>query len=108
MNNNEYLQNLHVDTTKNPESTREVKNDRDYGCFDKRQYDLEMVKEHFKRIAELNPDDYDYNNPLFEKAIYCVLENGKYSAFMLQRKLNIGFNMAKRYIDKIRDIMNEC
>lgn len=108
MSNNEYLKNLFVGKINVPEKLSESRTSGSSGYFDKSQFDVDKVKAHCQTLAELHPEDNDYNNPMFLQAVEHVLENGKYSAFMLQRKLNIGFNMAMRYIDKIRNIMSEC
>lgn len=108
MSNNEYLKNLFVGMINVPERLSESRTSGSSGVFDKSQYDAEKVKAHCQQMAELHPEDNDYNNPVFLQAVEQVLENGRYSAFMLQRKLNIGFNMATRYIDKIRNILSDC
>jgi len=91
-----------------PDTPKDIQTGGTSGYFDKSQYEVEQVRAHCKWLAEFHPEDPDYNNPMFLQAIEHVLENGKYSAFMLQRKMNIGFNMAMRYIDKIRNILSEC
>ena len=106
MSNNEYLKNLFVGMINVPEKISESRTSGSSGVFDKSQYDVEKVKAHCQTLAELHQEDQDYQNPMFLEAIEHVLENGRYSAFMLQRKLNIGFNMAMRYIDKIRNILS--
>ena len=108
MSNNEYLKNLFVGMINVPEKLSESRTSGSSGVFDKSQYDVEKVKAHCQQLAELHPEDNDYNNPMFLQAVEHVLENGRYSAFMLQRKLNIGFNMAMRYIDKIRNVLSDC
>ena len=108
MSNNEYLKNLFVGMISVPEKSSKSRTSGSSGVFDKSQYDVEKVKAHCQLLSELHPEDNDYNNPMFLQAVEHVLENGRYSAFMFQRKLNIGFNMAMRYIDKIRNILSDC
>ena len=108
MSNNDYMKKIFVGAINIPEKTRDIRTGGSSGCFDKSQFDVDKVKAHCQTLAELHPEDQDYQNPMFLQAIEHVLENGRYSAFMLQRKLNIGFNMAMRYVDKIRNILSDC
>jgi DNA segregation ATPase FtsK/SpoIIIE-like protein len=108
VSNNDYMRKIFVGVVNIPDVPKDIRTGGTSGYFDKNQFDVDKVKAHCQMLAELHPEDQDYKNPMFLQALDHVLENGKYSAFMLQRKLNIGFNMAMRYIDKIRNIMSEC
>jgi S-DNA-T family DNA segregation ATPase FtsK/SpoIIIE len=50
------------------------------------------------------PDKFIHQDPLLEKAVALVREEGKASITMLQRKMRIGYTRAARLIDAMEDL----
>ncbi len=60
---------------------------------------LESPKDDKGRELDLDPEDGDANDELFEDALRLVLEFGKASTSLLQRRLRIGYGRAAHLID---------
>jgi S-DNA-T family DNA segregation ATPase FtsK/SpoIIIE len=60
---------------------------------------LESPRDEKGRDLDMDPDDSDGNDELFEDAVRLVLEFGKASTSLLQRRLRIGYGRAAHLID---------
>jgi S-DNA-T family DNA segregation ATPase FtsK/SpoIIIE len=60
---------------------------------------LESPRDEKGRDLDADPDDGDNNDELFEDAVRLVLEFGKASTSLLQRRLRIGYGRAAHLID---------
>jgi S-DNA-T family DNA segregation ATPase FtsK/SpoIIIE len=60
---------------------------------------LESPRDEKGRDLDLDPEDGDGNDELFEDAVRLVLEFGKASTSLLQRRLRIGYGRAAHLID---------
>ena len=71
------------------------------GAADYEQKFLEAPKEERESLASSDGGDTDGddNDPLFEDAVRLVLEFGKASTSLLQRRLRIGYGRAAHLID---------
>ena len=81
------------------------------------EFDLELVKTKINELKSENPANYNEAvvskfdrsvcsekcNPLFIKAVECVVKNGYASAILLQRKLYIDYSTAEDLIDMMED-----
>ena len=75
------------------------------------QYSEEIQKEIDDKAAQdknagspFTSDDNDDNlDPLFEKAVEVILENGRASTSFLERKLGVGYNRGSKIMDQIEE-----
>ncbi len=66
------------------------------------ELDLEAWKKEFEGTDSKGTGSDDVlQDPMYEKAIDCVLEQGKASISMIQRQLRIGFNRAARFVEQM-------
>lgn len=70
--------------------------------FDSHFMNLEQVDEDIKNNPISN-DKEEYDDPLYNEIVEFVIESGKASASLLQRRFKIGYNRAARVIDLLEE-----
>ena len=87
-------------------SEEEIQKVVDYVCEQqKAQYDNSWTE--MKNNSESHNDDYeseeDYEDPLYNEIVDYVIQAGKVSASLIQRKYRLGYNRAARIIDLLEE-----
>ena len=87
-------------------SEEEIQKVVDYVCEQqKAQYDNSWTE--MKNNAESHDDGYeseeDYEDPLYNEIVDYVIQAGKVSASLIQRKYRLGYNRAARIIDLLEE-----
>lgn len=77
-----------------------------YGRFDKSKFELKSIMALCEQLSREYPED-DYSTPDFIKAIEYVLEYGKCTGALIQRKLCIGITRSTQYAEKISQILTD-
>ena len=93
------LQRLHAPFVTEKEIAAVVEFWKQQGQAEYVQGFLESPKDDKGRDLDLDPEDDDTNDELFEDAVRLVLEFGKASTSLLQRRLRIGYGRAAHLID---------
>jgi S-DNA-T family DNA segregation ATPase FtsK/SpoIIIE len=93
------LQRLHAPFVTEKEIAAVVGFWKDQGEAEYVQGFLESPRDEKGRDLDAEPDDGDGNDELFEDAVRLVLEFGKASTSLLQRRLRIGYGRAAHLID---------
>src|SRR6202044_2230952 len=93
------LQRLHAPFVTEKEIAAVVAFWKDQGQAEYVQGFLESPRDEKGRDLDAEPDDADGNDELFEDAVRLVLEFGKASISLLQRRLRIGYGRAAHLID---------
>ena len=70
--------------------------------FDSNFMNLEQVDEDIKNNP-ISGDKEEYDDPLYNEIVEFVIESGKASASLLQRRFKIGYNRAARVIDLLEE-----
>ena len=87
-------------------SEQEIQKVVDYVCEQqKAQYDTSLTE--MKNDSESHNDGYesdeDYEDPLYNEIVDYVIQAGKISASLIQRKYRLGYNRAARIIDLLEE-----
>lgn len=87
-------------------SEQEIQKVVDYVCEQqKAQYDTSLTE--MRNDAESHNDGYesdeDYEDPLYNEIVDYVIQAGKISASLIQRKYRLGYNRAARIIDLLEE-----
>ena len=87
-------------------SEQEIQKVVDYVCEQqKAQYDTSLTE--MRNGAESHNDGYesdeDYEDPLYNEIVDYVIQAGKISASLIQRKYRLGYNRAARIIDLLEE-----
>ena len=82
-----------------PVSVRALPGGKNQGEAQYVQGFLESPRDEKGRDLDAEPEDGDTNDELFEDAVRLVLEFGKASTSLLQRRLRIGYGRAAHLID---------
>ncbi len=87
-------------------SEQEIQKVVDYVCEQqKAQYDTSLTE--MKNDSESHNDGYesdeDYEDPLYNEIVDYVIQAGKVSASLIQRKYRLGYNRAARIIDLLEE-----
>ena len=71
----------------------------------KARYDetLLMDEEEMKATSMVDDSKEDYDDPLYNEIVECVVTQGKASASLLQRRFRLGYNRAARCIDLLEE-----
>jgi S-DNA-T family DNA segregation ATPase FtsK/SpoIIIE len=93
------LQRLHAPFVTEKEIAAVVSFWKDQGEAEYVQGFLESPRDEKGRDLDAEPEDGDENDELFEDAVRLVLEFGKASTSLLQRRLRIGYGRAAHLID---------
>jgi len=67
--------------------------------YNEPDYEEEITNPQNKSISEISFDNYSADDPLYEEAREVVIQAGKASASLLQRRLRIGYARAARLLD---------
>lgn len=84
-------------------SERELKNIVDFTIAEqKATYDSSYTNiDEFSQTHSARGDDYD--DPLYDEVVQFVIDTGKVSASLLQRRFRLGYNRAARIVDLLED-----
>ena len=69
--------------------------------YDENMMNLNAVSSHAQ--ADVNSDEEEYDDPLYDQIIEFVVTSGKASASLLQRRFKLGYNRAARIIDLLEE-----
>ena len=89
-------------------SEEEIKKVVDYVCeqqkasYDTSFTDLDSVDQDIKQNT-ISGDKEEYDDPLYNDIVEFVIETGKASASLLQRRFKLGYNRAARIIDLLEE-----
>ncbi len=69
--------------------------------YDENMMNLNAVSSHAQ--ADVNSDEEEYDDPLYDQIVEFVVTSGKASASLLQRRFKLGYNRAARIIDLLEE-----
>ena len=69
--------------------------------YDENMMNLNAVSSHAQ--ADVNSDEEEYDDPLYDQIVEFVVTSGKASASLLQRRFKLGYNLAARIIDLLEE-----